>query len=467
MQLKRILKNIAALFIVTGLCYGVHYCNVSFPIISGYGAKDVCSAVFISHRNPQDVIAQELGKFPLSLGSFKVNYQDSSVTGSVLGFATCKAIYRKGLGVTLLADKSEEDLRNQHFELATLPHINQDTVAFPMGNKISDSLPEAVDIIKLQQALQPFFKEKDTLKPMRTRAVVVVYNGNLIYEQYASGYTKDSKLIGWSMTKSVISALIGILVKNEKLHLDAPAPVPEWENATDLRHAITLKNLLQQSSGLDFLEDYTKSSSATNMLFRNADMAAYAASSLLKYKPGSTFYYSSGNTNILSRIIRQTVGENNYHSFPYDSLFYPLGMYSAILEPDGSGTYVGSSYMYATARDWARFGLLYLNKGMYANKRVLTEDWVRQTITPASSTKQGDYGFQFWLNAGAKAGTNNNPTDRVYPNAPTDLYYMDGFEGQRVFIVPSKKLVVVRLGLTQYKNFDSDAFIAAVISSIK
>ncbi|MHB8259264.1 MAG: serine hydrolase domain-containing protein [Bacteroidia bacterium] len=463
MQLKRILKNIAALFIVTCVCYGVHYCNVSFPIISGYGAKDVCSGVFISNRNPQDIIAQELGKFPLSLGSFEINYQDSSVTGSVIGLAKCKAIYRKGLGVTLLADMSEEELRNQHFALATPPHINQDTVCFPMGNKLTDSVPDAVDIIKLQQALQSYFTEKDTLKPMRTRAVIVVYNGNLVYEQYAHGYTKDSKLIGWSMTKSVTSALIGILVKNEKLNLDAPAPVPEWESVSDLRHAITLKNLLQQCSGLNFLEDYTKSSDATNMLFRNADMAAYTASRPLKYKPGSTFYYSSGNTNILSRIIRQTVGEDTYHAFPYDSLFYPLGMYSAILEPDASGTYVGSSYMYATARDWARFGLLYLNKGLYANKRILTEDWVRQSATPATSTTQGDYGFQFWLNAGTK----DNPNDRVYPHAPTDLYYMDGFEGQRVFIVPSKKLVVVRLGLTQYKNFDSDAFIADVISSIK
>ncbi|HEX7414896.1 MAG TPA: serine hydrolase [Bacteroidia bacterium] len=463
MQLKRILKNVALLFIITGVSYGVHYCSVSFPIISGYGAKDICSAVFISNRNSEQVISQELGKFPLSLGSFKVNYQDSSVTGSVFGFAKCKAIYRKGLGATLLADMSEEDFRKQHFAVANPPVINQDTVDWPLGNKLNDSLPDEVDIIKLQQAVQSYFKEQDTLKPMRTRAVVVLYDGNLIYEQYARGYTKNSKLIGWSMTKSVTSALIGILVKNGKLNLDEPAPVPEWENVNDPRHAITLRNLLQQSSGLDFLEDYTKSSDATNMLFRNADMAAYTASRPIKHKPGSVFYYSSGNTNVLSRIIRQVVGENNYHSFPYDSLFYPIGMYSAVLEPDGSGTYVGSSYMYATARDWARFGLLYMNRGMYTNKRILTEDWMQQTATPVSSTKQGDYGFQFWLNA----GVNNNPDDRVYPHAPTDLYYMDGFEGQRVFIVPSKKLVVVRLGLTQYKNFDSDAFIGDVISSIK
>jgi CubicO group peptidase (beta-lactamase class C family) len=199
------------------------------------------------------------------------------------------------------------------------------------------------------------------------------------------------------------------------------------------------------------------------MLFEKADMGAYTASHPLKDKPGSKFYYSSGNTNILSRIIKQTLGEKMYHAFPYDSLFYPLGMYSAILEPDGSGTFVGSSYMYATARDWARFGLLYYNKGVCNNKRILTEDWIRQTVTPAAAAEQGDYGYQFWLNAGAK----NNPKNKEYPSAPNDLYYMDGYEGQRVFIIPSKKLVIVRLGLTQYHNFVQDTFLAEVLSAVK
>lgn len=463
MQVKKFIKRLTLLLLVIGLGYGINYCRLSFPIISGYGAKNLCSAVFISNRNPQEVLAQELGRFPLKLGSYEVNYSDSSVTGSVFGFAKCKAVYRKGLGATLIAGLGEEEIRKQHFLLATPPAINQDTVAWPMGNKISDSLPADIDRVKLQQAIQSIFTEKDTTKPLRTRAVVVIYDGKLIAEQYAPGFTKDSKLLGWSMTKSVTSALIGILVKNNLLAVNKPAPVPEWEDANDPRHAITLKDLLQQCSGLDFLEDYSKSSDATNMLFKKADMGAYTASHPLKDKPGTTFYYSSGNSNILSRIIRQTVGENKYHAFPYDSLFYKLGMYSVVMEPDGSGTFVGSSYMYATARDWARFGLLYLNKGMFNQQRILTEDWINQSITPAKPSKQGEYGYQFWLNAGEP----NNAKDRNYIHAPTDLYYMDGFEGQRVFIVPSKKFVVVRLGLSQHKNFDSDAFISSVIACIK
>jgi CubicO group peptidase (beta-lactamase class C family) len=463
MQKKKTGKRILLLLILAGLGYGVYFCSITLPIMSGYGAKNMCSAVFVAGRNEQQIRNQELNFSPMSLATFKVDYTDSSVTGSVFGFAKCKAIYRKGLGATLVSELSEQQIRDQHFVLAHVPAINQDTVAWPMGNKVDDSFPEAVNKAQLLQAIDNIFKEADTAKPIRTRAVVVVYDGKLIAEEYAPGFTKDTKLLGWSMTKSITSALIGLLVKAGKLNIDNPAPVPEWESTDDPRHAITIKDLLQQSSGLKFLEDYSKSSDGTNMLFKKADMGAYTASRPLKDIPGSVFYYSSGNTNILSRIIRQTVGEKAYHAFPYDSLFYKLGMYSVVLEPDASGTFVGSSYMYANARDWARFGLLYLNKGMYNNKRILSEDWIQQSVTPATSSITGEYGFQFWLNAGPK----NNPAERAFPHAPTDLFYADGFEKQRVYIIPSKKLVVVRLGLTKYNNFKEDAFLAAILGAVK
>ena len=463
MQKKKTGKRILLLVILAVLGYGIYFCSITLPIISGYGAKNMCSAIFVANRNEQQIRSQELNFSPMNLATFKVNYSDSSVTGSVFGFAKCKAIYRRGLGVTLINELSEQEIRNQHFLVAHAPNIDQDTVAWPMGNKVKDSFPDAINKAQLTDAIQSIFKEADTAKPIRTRAVVVLYEGKLIAEQYGQDFTKDTKLLGWSMTKSVTSALIGLLVKADKLNIDNPAPVPEWESADDPRHAITIKNLLQQSSGLNFVEDYTKSSEGTNMLFKKADMGAYTASRPLKNAPGSVFYYSSGNTNILSRIIRQTVGENNYHTFPYDSLFYKLGMYSVVLEPDASGTFVGSSYMYATARDWARFGLLYFNKGLYNHQRILSEDWIQQTITPAGSSKLGEYGFQFWLNAGPE----NNPQSRTYPSAPTDLYYADGFEGQRIYVIPSKKLVVVRLGLTKYKNFKEDAFLAAILRAVK
>ena len=463
MQVKKIIKRLVLPIVLLGLGYGIYYCSVSFPLISGYGAKNMCSAVFTSQRTEQQVREQELSKFPISLGSFTVNYKDSSVTGSVFGFATCKAIYRRGLGATLVNEITEEDLRKQNFVLAHAPNVNQDTVDWPMGDRINDSFPSEVNKKLLQEAIQNIFKEKDTAKPIRTRAVVVLYDGKLIAEHYAPGFTKGTKLLGWSMTKSVTGALIGLLVKQGKLNIDKPAPVPEWNDVNDPRHAITIRNLLHQSSGLNFLEDYSKSSDGTDMLLKKADMGAYTALHPLKDKPGTAFCYTSGNTSILSRIVKHAVGEKKYHAFPYDSLFYKLGMYSVVWEPDGSGTFVGSSYMYATARDWARFGLLYFNKGVYNKQRILNEDWIQQTSTPAPMVMQGEYGLHFWLNAGAK----NNTSDRTNPHAPRDLFYLDGYEGQRVYIIPSKKLVLVRLGLTQHRNFNDDAFLAAVINAVK
>jgi CubicO group peptidase (beta-lactamase class C family) len=261
------------------------------------------------------------------------------------------------------------------------------------------------------------------------------------------------------MAKSVTAALIGILVKEGKLKVKIPAPVPEWQKPNDSRHAITLEQLLQQTSGLQFEENYTKASEATNMLFKRGDMAAFAAQRPLQYKPGTVFNYSSGNSNILSRVIRQTLGESAYHSFPYEGLFYKIGMYSAILEPDASGTFVGSSFMYATARDWARFGMLYYNNGVWNGKQILPDGWVKKTSFPSAADSQKHYGYQFWLNGFDK----KNLSKRIYADVPPDMYFADGFGGQEVYIIPSKKLVVVRLGL---HSFDENGLLKSIIECV-
>jgi len=463
MKVKKIILRSLLVIIVAALSYAVYYCWVSFPVITGYGAKNMCSAVFLAGRSEQQEREQELGFSPVTLGKFTVDYNDSSVTGSVFGFAKRKAIYRTGLGATLVNELSEAEIRRQKFRLAVKPVLNTDTIAWPMGDKLNAAVDSSVDLVKIKQAVQKIFIEKDTAKPIRTRAVIVLHNGNIIAEQYADGFTKNTKLIGWSMTKSITSALTGLLVKEGKLTVDEPAPVPEWKNANDMRNTITLKNILQQTTGLDFVEDYSKSSDATRMLSEEGDMGTYTALHAAKNKPGSEFYYSSGNTNILSRIIRQTVGENDYHAFPYEQLFYKLGMYNTILEPDASGTFVGSSYSYGVARDWARFGLLYLNDGVYNGERILPEGWVKQTVTPVAVAEKGEYGYQFWLNAGEK----NNPANRLYPSCPIDMFWCDGYEDQFVFIIPSKNLVIVRLGLTKHGNFDADKFVAEIAAAVK
>ena len=181
------------------------------------------------------------------------------------------------------------------------------------------------------------------------------------------------------------------------------------------------------------------------MLYTTGDTAAYAIDQPLAEEPGSTFYYSSGTTNIIARTHRQAFdGFQEYFNFPQERLFSKLGMRSAVIEPDASGTFVGSSYMYATPRDWAKIGLLYLQDGQWNGEQILPEGWVDYSVTPASSADQGQYGIQLWLNAGAP----EDPMDRPLPNLPANMYYLSGFEGQNVVVLPDHDLIVVRMGVT-------------------
>jgi len=456
MRLLKYLFRFVLIVIFIALAYGIHYCWVSFPIVSGYSAKIMCSAVFVSGRHEDIVRKEDLGSFPLTLGSCKVDYRDSSVTATVFGFAKRKAIFRQGLGATLIAGLSEEEIRAQKINLAIPPNIREDSVAWPMGDKIADTIPSGIDNGKLSQAVDHFFDEPDSMRPVRTRAVVVIFNGQLVAERYGPSINAKTRLLGWSMTKTATGSLIGLLAQEGKVNIDSAAPLPQWQSQDNPDHAITIRNLLQQSSGIDFDEDYTKSSDATDMLYKKADMGGFTASHPLKNKPGTVFYYSSGNSNILSKIIRTTVGDVYYYRFPYEKFFYKLGMYSATLEPDASGTFVGSSYMYATARDWARMGLMFLNDGKFNGEQILSPGWISQATTPAPAAKEKQYGFQIWLNAGSE-----------FADAPADMFYADGYESQNVFVIPSRKLVVVRLGQTHYNNFDTDILLKGILDAIR
>src|SRR6185312_8605056 len=384
----------------------------SLPIISGYGAKVLCSGVFVAGRTPEDVIKNDLSGFPLSLGTYAVDRADSSVTGKVWGMALRKAIFRHGLGATLISGATEEEVRDQHIDRATPPTINPDTVDWPDGRR-----DPAADAGALGSAVGLAFGEGGAAAT-GTRAVIVLHHGQVVAERYAEGFTRRSRLTGWSMTKSVINALVGILVRQGRLNVAQAAPVDGWRN--DGRGKITIDNLLRMNSGLRWWEFYAAPSDATRMLYREKDMGQYATTSGLAHPPGTVFNYSSGTTNILSAIIRRTVGDPGYYQFPYTELFYPIGMYSAVLEPDAGGTFVGSSYCYATARDWARFGLLYLRDGVWGGRRILPAGWVNYT-------RSGEgYGAQWWLNRSKR-----------YPHIPADCMACEGYEGQYIWVIPS------------------------------
>jgi CubicO group peptidase (beta-lactamase class C family) len=395
--------------------------------------------------NKEKVESEELGRYPLSLGTYKLSYTDSSVTATVFGLAKKKAIYRRGLGCTLINDIKEATLRAQVFKLPSRPLINRDTIPWPLGDRVVNDSLSRFNQVKLTSILDTEINKRDAKGRQGTRSLLVLYNGQIVGERYAEGITKETKLLGWSMGKSVTATLIGILVKEGKLNVNERVGFPEWNNPSDKRNGILLKHLLQQTSGLAFEENYTKSCDVTKMLFQKGNMAAYVLSRPLIHDPGTVFNYSSGNTNLLSLTIRRTLGENIYHSFPYQSLFYPAGMFNTLLEPDATGMFVGSSYIYATTRDYARFGLLYLNRGMINGQQVLPPDWVKESVIPSSADKLNQYGYQVWLNGKDE----KNPARKIYPAGPDDLFFADGVAGQRIIIIPSKKIVIVRMGFVK------------------
>jgi CubicO group peptidase (beta-lactamase class C family) len=309
---------------------------------------------------------------------------------------------------------------------------------------------------------------------------VVAKDGRLIAERYALGVSADAPLLSWSMAKSVIMALVGTLVLEGRLDVAAPAPVPEWRGpggpraewrgagdprgaitrdprgaitrdprgaiTRDPRGAITLDQLLRQSSGLAFDETYGAVNDVSRMLFTRPDTGAFAAAFPLAHAPGTVWSYSSGTSNVVARIVRDAFGGDSAAMVRHarERLFDPAGMTSAVFELDASGSFIGSSFAYMTARDWARFAELFRNDGVWQGRRLLPEGWARYATTPTPAAPRGEYGAHWWLNAGAPGAHQR----RDWPLVPPDLYAARGHSGQRVVVVPSAGLVVVRLGLT-------------------
>ncbi len=456
--MTKFIKRGIVVALLLAILLGLSYLWQAFPIISGYGAKNLCTCVFVAGRTVESVLEDELGAMPLSLGSFEVSWQDSSATGAVFGLATKKAIFRKGLGCTLISEISEQDIRSQNIRLIDIP-APSDTFPWPMGTVIPPAIVEGVDYQKLNKAVKDAFVEDNSDSKANTRGVVVVYKDQIIAEKYAENFDVNTPQVGWSMTKSVTATVVGMMIKDGLLSLEDSGFFTEWEN--DERNKITLDQLLRMSSGLQWDENYAGPSTATNMLFKSADMGNFALNQPLAFAPDEYWYYSSGTSNIISKITREKLKED-YHNYIRMRLFVPLNMSSAVIEPDASGTYVGSSYMYATPRDWAKFGLLYLNNGQWNGEQLIPENWAKYVSTPTPKAPIGEYGAHFWLNAGEQG----NETNRIFPDAPVDLYCANGYEGQRVFIIPSKQLVIVRMGQTKDRDaFDFNAFLKSILEA--
>jgi CubicO group peptidase (beta-lactamase class C family) len=432
--MKKRLFNAAGVAGLAGIVWGIIYLNSLLPVITGYSAKYLCSAVFISNRNPQDVENVELNFSFIKYVTNVINYQEKSVTSRFL-WGKSKAIFREGFGSTLLREADEGALKAIKFPGSAKAGYNQDTIAWPLGNIIPDSNTGAdtIGLNRITARLMAGIKYHGD-----AFGFMVLHHGIPVAEKYKAGFSAKTRFLSWSMAKSFTNALVGIMVKDGKLNVHQKANITSWEN--DDRSKITLNDLMQMQSGLLWNEDYGNRSDVTLMLYNTSDYAAFACNKPLETPAGSHWYYSSGSSNIVSDLIRkQFISDDAYYTYPPTRLFNKTGMPHAVFETDPSGTLVGSSYLYATLRDYARFGLLYLQDGVFNGERILPEGWVKYSTTPAAQS-HGNYGALFWLNKG-----------KYYPSAPEDMFCCNGHNGQRIFIIPSRNLVVVIVGYSPKK----------------
>jgi len=467
MKIRKKAKRVFAVALLIGVAalgYSLRNVDQVLSFASAYYAKTLCSGVFLAKRDEQQVVFEDVlagRSFGLRYWHREIYRDRNLVNITLTGFppAERNALYRPGLGCTLVTGTSIKVLHEQMKGFSPPLPAAHSTALWPQGNGVALSgSREGVDAQKLTNAMDAAFAEPNQSAKRRTRSVVVVHKGRIIAERYGEGFGPDTPQVGWSMGKSVLNALIGTLVADGRLRLELNRLMPQWLGAGDPRSAITLDNLLRMVSGLDFDEPHASMlSDVRKMLFLKGDAAAYAAEEKLKSPVGSSWFYSSGSSALLSSAMRTALGgsQAQYFSYPRKALFGPLGMHSAVMEPDAAGTFLAPAFVYASARDWARLGLLYLNDGVWEGKRILPEGWVQTSLMPTPGSG-GQYGAHLWLKI---PGFLRPETPSVHP-PPEDAFFMLGIDGQMVAVIPSLQLVVVRLGLSRKRSaWDHEAFL--------
>lgn len=404
---------------------------------AAYKSKVLASALFVSGRDlhletAPEISADDYGV--MRLFRARVDRAKGEVSASFFGLGRRTAVHRPGLGATLA------------FGPLAQPRV-------PAPAPFEESWPAPSEPAALRAAVDEAFAEPGP-RARRTRAVLIWKDGRLLAERYASGITADTPLPGWSMTKSVFAALVGAAVARGLLRLDQKNLFTEWEG--DARREISLEDLLRMRSGLRFAEVYANPlSDVVQMLYARRDLSGYALACPPAQAPGTHWRYSSGTSNLVSLLLRRTLGDEEYWSFPRRALFDPLGMPRAVLEPDSTGTFVASSYLFATAREWLRFGALFAQDGVWEGRRLLPEGWAAFCASPTPQS-DGVYGAHWWrrLHRGLGGGT---PAEA---SLPADAFHALGHEGQCLTVVPSERLVVLRLGLSiKLDGWDHAAFL--------
>ena len=411
------------------------------------GAHHMCSGLFVvgrvHQRTPEEVLAKDLARFPAFQWQddfgYSVDRDASSVTVRGQGFSPRTARYNGDQGCSILP-KGETDV---YFTPVEVPRNVPDpaTTAWPMGDVgATGALPPEVNAAALSRALDNAMAQAD----QNTRALVVVYKGKIIGERYAAGFTHDTPQISWSQGKSITAALIGVLVEQGHFTVDDPAPVAAWREPGDARNDIKIRHLLNMSSGLDFLnlglsgpQSYSTENEHFWIYFDGINVFEHAVNQPIDLPPATERRYRNSDPLTLGRIARETVEArgDNYLLFPQRDLFDRIGARNFVLETDPYGNFILTGYDFGSARDWARFGLLHLWDGVFLGDRILAEGWVDFISTPAPADESKGYGGLWWLNRGGAR-------DRV----PLDAFWAAGYMGQTTMVIPSRDMVVVRLG---------------------
>jgi CubicO group peptidase (beta-lactamase class C family) len=413
----------------------------------GMNAKILCSGVFVQGRPPELHVREDLARFDhFGWGAdfeYEVDPGRERVTLTAEGGRSRSAQYSGDQGCSILPEGAD----GVFFEPSEVGHplANPEAIDWPNGDRLpADPFPPEVDGASIEAALDYAFDEGAYEPYQNTRAVIAVYKGRIIGERYAPGWAYDTPQLSWSQGKSITSALIGVLIEQGELTLEQPAPIAEWSGPRDPRKRIRVVDLLRMSSGLDFNNwgiGRPWSLSPENRHFRiyfdAVDVFELAVSVPAEFPPNRIWRYRNSDPLALGKIVREKAearGES-YHAFPWTHLFDKIGIRDAVLETDAWGNFIMTGYDYMSARDWARFGLLHLWDGAWSGERILPEGWREFVSTPAPADESSGYGGLFWLNAGGR-----------YDRIPEDAFWSAGFMGQYTFVIPSRDVVIVRLG---------------------
>lgn len=425
----RVLRRVLLLLLVLAVAAAAGGYWHARPLVNtgtGYAAHSSCAITFVAGRHDPE---SDLPPNPLRpyLTGY-VNKAGRSTTSTTLWvLAKQKAWYTPGYGCTVAPERPKG--------LGRATKVESDP------NPLSDA-PAPEPVPEVEAALDRAFgvdRAVEERAALGTRAVVVLHDGRLLAERYAEGFDARTPQLGWSMAKSVTNLLVGRYVLERGLAVDEKGLRPEW---TDERKDITVDQLMRMTSGLSWDETYALGTPITQMLYAEPDMAAYAAGRPIARQPGTYQQYSSGSTNILCSWLA-SLADVPDADFPRTSLFAPLGLSSAVWEPDAAGVPVCSSYLWATPRDWATIGQFALQDGVWQAKRLLPPGWMATstTATKVARSEERGYAAGWWVNLAADGSL-------VDPGLPADAYWASGHDGQRLYVVPSAGLVVARLGFS-------------------